>query len=737
MKQIARSLLFPSLVLLAAMATAQVTVFSGSGRSQVNGGDALAARAATASLGLEHKLSLLFDPAVFLNARSIDDSTQELRNGTVVDGWSNTNVTERAGFIEKGFHLTASQDLNFQGGVHDAFVASVANSPTQGAKYYTVFPCRVADTRNPPGPSGGPALAAGATRTFQVANICGVPSSAKAVFINMVVVLPSDFGDLRVYPAGQTAPLASFINFRPGVTRANNGIVGLGDGGQISVQCDMASGSTNLLFDVYGYFQLCSSINPTTQSFGSGGGPGTVNVTATVGCPWTATSNNNWITINSGGNGSGNGTVSYSVAANASPIQRAGTITIAGQTFPVTQDANTCISSLSPPGQAFGPGGGSQSVSVIAPGGCAWTAESNDLWIMVTSGDTGTGNGAVSYTVDANDAIDSNPRTGTLTIAGDYFTVTQGGTCAYAVSPTTSGLFLPSGGSDIVSVTTGAACRWTATTTEGWITIAPITSSTGSGSVTYSVAENTGDGTRQGTMTIAGQPVTVVQAGTQTAPRIDSIERLTYNSPLIDALPPTSFPRGGTYFAVVRGSGLSAATAFLTGDPDVTGILSSASDTEITVMITSTSVGEDQTLQAPILGLGFSIILGDQPFDSGSVTLDIVAGFAPSVTNFEVTNGVTTISRGVPTTVTFSVTILDSGNVTFFYVGCGNCSLSQTQFGPFAGTQFETSFTFTEIATIPADSTATSWLVITGAVDGAGQGGVNQNGFASLSIPVQ
>jgi hypothetical protein len=113
----------------------------------------------------------------------------------------------------------------------------------------------VADTRNAPGPSGGPALAANTVRTFPVTGICGIPSSATAVAINVAVFSPSNDGDLRVYPAGGTAPLASAINFRPGIVRANNAIVPLGAGGQISVQCDMPSGSTDFFFDVFGYFQ--------------------------------------------------------------------------------------------------------------------------------------------------------------------------------------------------------------------------------------------------------------------------------------------------------------------------------------------------------------------------------------------------------------------------------------------------------------------------------------------------
>jgi hypothetical protein len=113
----------------------------------------------------------------------------------------------------------------------------------------------VADTRNPDGPSGGPALTANTIRTFPVANICGIPPSARAVAINLAVVLPLNDGDLRLYPAGEAAPLASAINFRPGIVRANNAVVALGDSGQISVLCDMPSGSTHFFFDVFGYFQ--------------------------------------------------------------------------------------------------------------------------------------------------------------------------------------------------------------------------------------------------------------------------------------------------------------------------------------------------------------------------------------------------------------------------------------------------------------------------------------------------
>src|SRR5436190_1579149 len=80
------------------------------------------------------------------------------------------------------------------------------------------------------------------------------------------------------------------------------------------------------------------SINPTSASQPAGGGTGSVSVTAAAGCNWTAVSNATFITITSGSSGSGNGTVNYSVAAN-SGSSRSGTLTIAGQTFTVTQAA--------------------------------------------------------------------------------------------------------------------------------------------------------------------------------------------------------------------------------------------------------------------------------------------------------------------------------------------------------------------------------------------------------------
>ncbi len=253
---------------------------------------------------------------------------------------------------------------------------------------------------------------------------------------------------------------------------------------------------------------------PAGQLFASTGGTGTVSVTTSCSGNWTATSNVSWITITSGSSGSGNGNVNYTVLANSSSSSRTGTMTVAGQTFTVTQSPPpSCTSySISPTSQSFDSTGGPGSVSVIASSGCSWTATSNASWITITSGSSGTGSGTVAFTVAANTG--TSQRTGTMAIAGLTFTVTQSppSSCTYSISPTSQS-FVSTGGPGSVSVTASTGCSWTATSNNAsWITITSASSGTGSGTVAFTVAVNTGTSQRTGTMTIAGQTFTVTQS---------------------------------------------------------------------------------------------------------------------------------------------------------------------------------------------------------------------------------
>jgi hypothetical protein len=127
----------------------------------------------------------------------------------------------------------------------------LATLTNDDGNYFTLTPCRILDTRS----TAPPALVAGASRNFAIGGQCGVPVDALAVMINMTVVDPTVVGHLRLHAAGQPLPLVAAINFGEGQTRANNAILPLGTGGQITVFTGMASGTVHFVLDVMGYFK--------------------------------------------------------------------------------------------------------------------------------------------------------------------------------------------------------------------------------------------------------------------------------------------------------------------------------------------------------------------------------------------------------------------------------------------------------------------------------------------------
>ena len=246
------------------------------------------------------------------------------------------------------------------------------------------------------------------------------------------------------------------------------------------------------------------SLSSSSETVAAGGGTGTFDLRTAAGCAWTAGSNASWLTISAGASGSGNGTVRYTAAANSGP-QRTGTIAAGGQTFTVRQDAG-CSFSLTAAGQSVASGGGSGSFSVQTSGACAWTATANAAWLAIASGASGTGAGTVQFTAAANSGP---PRSGTITAAGQTFTVTQESGCSPGVAPDT--VAAPAaGGSQNVTVTTAADCSWSAVSHASWIAIAGAGSRSGSGVVQLDMLSNDGPA-RSGTATIAGRTVTVNQ----------------------------------------------------------------------------------------------------------------------------------------------------------------------------------------------------------------------------------
>jgi hypothetical protein len=90
------------------------------------------------------------------------------------------------------------------------------------ARFHTVVPFRVADTRDPAGPTGGVLLGASERITLSVAGRCGIPSAAISVAANVTVVNPTLTGTLSFFAGGPIVSRVKEVPVTAGKTRALN-----------------------------------------------------------------------------------------------------------------------------------------------------------------------------------------------------------------------------------------------------------------------------------------------------------------------------------------------------------------------------------------------------------------------------------------------------------------------------------------------------------------------------------
>lgn len=85
---------------------------------------------------------------------------------------------------------------------------------------------------------------------------CTIPSGATSASVNLTVTEPTGGGHLTVYPADETQPLVSNVNFTAGQTRANNAVLRLATNGSGAVKVFNGSGGTvHVVLDVNGFFE--------------------------------------------------------------------------------------------------------------------------------------------------------------------------------------------------------------------------------------------------------------------------------------------------------------------------------------------------------------------------------------------------------------------------------------------------------------------------------------------------
>jgi hypothetical protein len=255
------------------------------------------------------------------------------------------------------------------------------------------------------------------------------------------------------------------------------------------------------------------ALDPASFELGGGERTAIVGVQVAAGCAWTARATASWIDIVEGSQGNGPGRLTFRVSSNPAQQPRSGSLEIAGLRVEVRQGAQgtegvLCNYALQPASADTGPAASDGTVSVQTDAGCAWTAVPDQTWMTVVT-PSGTGPGNVQYHVSAN--ATASARTGQIAVNGSVFSLQQRG-CTYTVQPTAASI--PAwGGSGRIDVRTQAPCPWTADTPASWITITSSSTGQGNGSATYDVAPNTRLGTRTDVISIAGQDVTITQAG--------------------------------------------------------------------------------------------------------------------------------------------------------------------------------------------------------------------------------
>ncbi len=186
---------------------------------------------------------------------------------------------------------------------------------------------------------------------------------------------------------------------------------------------------------------------------------------------------------------------------------------LAGSQFRVPTQAS-CSFTPSPAVYPISGNGGTGTFSVSTGAGCQWSAASNDAWISITSGSTGTSSGNVSFSVSANPT--TIPRTGTITIgstlstATGTLTVQEAGVCTYSLSPGPTIALPSSGGTYTISLYTQSNCVWSAVSNASWLTVTAGASGTGQGSFTISALPNSGSTDLLGTVTVMDKTLTVI-----------------------------------------------------------------------------------------------------------------------------------------------------------------------------------------------------------------------------------
>ncbi|MHB8263301.1 MAG: IPT/TIG domain-containing protein [Acidimicrobiales bacterium] len=201
--------------------------------------------------------------------------------GGTVPSTSNLNFQKgatRANLVEVG--LSSGGQIDVVSDTTTDVLIDVAGyySSSSGTTYSALpSPVRIVDTRcgttSPPGfcanehlPSQNSSLKTltpNTPVTVSVGGIAGIPLTATAAVVNLTAIDPHGGGYLSAYPAGETIPLISNVNFEAGTNVANRGVVMLSSSGEISL---VSNTSVDVAVDVNGYLSSSGGSTYTPEA---------------------------------------------------------------------------------------------------------------------------------------------------------------------------------------------------------------------------------------------------------------------------------------------------------------------------------------------------------------------------------------------------------------------------------------------------------------------------------------
>ena len=310
----------------------------------------------------------------------------------------------------------------------------------------------------------------------------------------------------------------------------------------------------------------CSVAVEPTISVPVSGGTFEIKIATNAQCAWTTSASEPWLVLATS-SGKGPQTFSLRVSENTSTSERNAQIRVAEQTIAVHQaaaaapprpvtpappappttpappapptspappapptqpapPAQPCTYTLTPASHNVSANGGSFQATVTAPAGCEWSALTSETW-MSLGARGGFGSGPVTYDIQSNSGSE---RTGILQIAGQVLRVTQAAGCSYTLDPRSQGV-TSQGGEFTIAVTTGADCKWSASSTVSWISIRSG-SGAGNGRVSYGINANDG-AKRDGQIRIGQSSVSISQDGIERTADVCSLSL----SPLAQKIP--------------------------------------------------------------------------------------------------------------------------------------------------------------------------------------------------------